>query len=457
MKISFLKIIFVLAFIFCFSPFLASASVTDNMSGYAWSSNIGWISFNCTNNNSCATSNYGVNKDASGNLVGYAWSPNIGWIQFGGLSSFPIGSGTQSINAKINGNNLQGWAKAPSASDGSSGWDGWISLSGAGPNYGVILTGNDFSGYAWGSEVIGWINFVSVAVDAGPIMSGTLTPATSSCVIASGASTCTVNLSWSIVNPVGTPTAITANGMTNVNVTNTLVTPQSGGPLALTVPWGGRIFYLYNNNVLLAQSTVNSTSVTCVAGTSWDETKCAPSICTPTPPGFTGSVSPSSVAVGGAYTLSCDYGVNSWYIFPTVGSGSCEWVNTEGTKGNFNCTAGSSTGTFSNNCVIYNTPTDTDPSHGGQYCTSTNAINSLTVTADGSGNCTDGIQNGNETGIDTGGRCTGSSNTCSDPSEHYLCGDGNPGTNQTSSPTKWSWRCGSTLCSEKKIPGFIEN
>ncbi len=135
----------------------ASAGAEHNMAGYAWSSTIGWISFNCTNDNSCGTANYGVNKNPDNTLSGYAWSSAIGWIQFGGLSSFPSGSGTQSTNAQINGNNLQGWARALSA-DGQ-GWDGWISLSGAGPSYGVTLSGTYFAGYAWGSDVVGWILF----------------------------------------------------------------------------------------------------------------------------------------------------------------------------------------------------------------------------------------------------------------------------------------------------------
>ncbi|MFA6257660.1 MAG: hypothetical protein WC671_01465 [Candidatus Paceibacterota bacterium] len=279
MKISFLKIFFVLMFgIFCFSPLMVSASSTDSMSGWAWSSNIGWISFNCTNDSSCATSDYGVNKNADGTLTGYAWSSNIGWIKFGGfiISDFPTnGTGTQQINAKINGNNLQGWAKALSGGDGSSGWDGWISFSGTTPNYGVSLTGDNFSGYAWGSEVVGWVDFSGVIIGAAvPAMSGTLTPAISSCIIASGTSSCPINLSWSIINPVGTPTAITASGMTNVNVTNTLTTPQSGGPTAFTVPWGGRTFYLYNNGILLAESVVSASSVTCAIGTSWNGTIC---------------------------------------------------------------------------------------------------------------------------------------------------------------------------------------
>lgn len=154
MKISFIsKVFFVFLFAFSF-PFFSHAASTDNMSGYAWSSNIGWVSFNCTNDSSCGTSNYGVNKDASGNLTGYAWSSNIGWIKFGGLAGFPGGSGTTAQNAQIVSGNLIGWAQALS---NGGGWDGWISFTGTG--YGVTQSGATLTGYAWGSSVIGWLSF----------------------------------------------------------------------------------------------------------------------------------------------------------------------------------------------------------------------------------------------------------------------------------------------------------
>ena len=90
------------------SPVKAQSTSGKYLTGYAWSDNIGWISF--------ATSTYnqdGVSIDSSGNISGYAWSDNIGWIKFGGLSvNFPSGSGTQSQDANINGNNFKGWARA---------------------------------------------------------------------------------------------------------------------------------------------------------------------------------------------------------------------------------------------------------------------------------------------------------------------------------------------------------
>lgn len=178
MKNSFLKIIFALVFFLLpLWPSVVSASTTDNISGWAWSSNIGWISFNnCTNPSvpsTCTGTSYGVNKDGSGNLVGYAWSENIGWIQFGNLdiTTMPNGSGNTKTNAKVDvSNKLTGWAKALSAN--GNGWDGWISLSGTSPNYGVTLTNTGSTSYdcavdcVWGSDVVGWVDWSGVVATA---------------------------------------------------------------------------------------------------------------------------------------------------------------------------------------------------------------------------------------------------------------------------------------------------
>jgi len=178
--------ILVFAFYFGFNH-PASSNSADNVSGYAWEADdgggvggMGWLSFNCISGGNCATSDYGVSIDGSGNMSGYSWSSNYGWIKFGGLSNFPSGEGTQAQNANLNGNNLKGWARfcavATSGCDFSSlkpdsatrGWDGWVSLSGAG--YGVTInqTSGVFSDYAWGGpDMVGWIDFsqVKMSVD----------------------------------------------------------------------------------------------------------------------------------------------------------------------------------------------------------------------------------------------------------------------------------------------------
>ena len=65
---------------------------------------------------------YYVLENEYGELSGYAWSDNIGWIQFGGLSNFPSGGGTYGQDAQVVNGELRGWAKALSG-DGN-GWDG---------------------------------------------------------------------------------------------------------------------------------------------------------------------------------------------------------------------------------------------------------------------------------------------------------------------------------------------
>jgi hypothetical protein len=53
------------------------------LSGYAWSPNLGWISFSCSDSSSCASVDYGVQVDpVSGEMSGFAWAANAGWISF---------------------------------------------------------------------------------------------------------------------------------------------------------------------------------------------------------------------------------------------------------------------------------------------------------------------------------------------------------------------------------------
>lgn len=154
----------------CIIPVGASAAT---LSGYAWSETIGWISFTPATNGGNT-----INIDASGNVSGYGWSENIGWVKFGELSNIPSGG----ADAKITGSSFTGWARACAGTvtgdcNGSSrtdGWDGWISLSGTSPDYGVTLnpvTGV-FDGYAWGSEVVGWLDFSYATTDAQPVVNG---------------------------------------------------------------------------------------------------------------------------------------------------------------------------------------------------------------------------------------------------------------------------------------------
>lgn len=158
---------------------VARADAPTNIVGYAWSENIGWISFNCLNENVCASSNYGVTEDADGNLSGYAWSEHIGWISFTptDVSGCPGGGGN--CAPKFTSGAISGWAQTCAAfknknecdgvpggyEDGSGGWKGWIHLAGNatdGSPYGITQN-NDctWSGWAWGEDPIGWIHFAT--------------------------------------------------------------------------------------------------------------------------------------------------------------------------------------------------------------------------------------------------------------------------------------------------------
>ena len=132
-----------------------------NLSGYAWSDTIGWISFSCQDDGSCATSNYGMSMDANGNLSGYAWSDNIGWISAdpSDVSGCPSGSCAPQVAGGV----ASGWLKALSGGSAQSGgWDGWISLGGTG--YGVTENNSgSFSGWAWGDTDVGWVSFSGVS------------------------------------------------------------------------------------------------------------------------------------------------------------------------------------------------------------------------------------------------------------------------------------------------------
>ncbi len=275
LKISFTKIIFTLVFSLVFSllsfvPSTVLAVTTHNMSGYAWSSNIGWISFNSTDDQ--GTADYGVNKNTDGTLVGYAWSSNIGWIQFGGLGpSFPSGAGTTAQNAQLMGSNLVGWARAIGA-DGN-GWDGWIALSGSG--YGVTFssTTNKFAGYAWGGDVVGWIKFdVNHGVIIGAsVPSGTISA--TDCTIPVNASTCTSQVTWTTVNLTAGATEVTRNNNNSESPHVSFAT--SGTGFGTSVNQGYTVFYIYHNisgtPTELARLATPVTA-SCAFGSIWNRT-----------------------------------------------------------------------------------------------------------------------------------------------------------------------------------------
>jgi hypothetical protein len=204
MKHNMIKLLFLILIfnflLFSFDKAFSQVTTTTDLAGFAWSENIGWISFNSINCDpdkdgrsnglpGCPPSGtpipfYRVALYPNNHLAGYAWSENVGWISFNRQQTGdpppdydPCPDRT--CIAKLEGSRIVGWARVCSAlSEGcipppfynTGGWDGWIKFNGS--NYGVSFNSStgEFSGFAWGgddassSAVIGWISFYKVSL-----------------------------------------------------------------------------------------------------------------------------------------------------------------------------------------------------------------------------------------------------------------------------------------------------
>lgn len=183
----------------------------DNVSGWAWNSNIGWISFNSVDCDvdgdgayeganegngplfpgdadgdhpapaDCPTSggvsDYGVKTDLTaanlGNFSGYAWSSNLGWISFqGNALDYDFNSSCETVTCTAANNctacynysdqQVYGWAQILSLGD-----DGWIKLNdGSWTGMTIDPATSETTGWAWnGNDTpnigISWISFSS--------------------------------------------------------------------------------------------------------------------------------------------------------------------------------------------------------------------------------------------------------------------------------------------------------
>lgn len=154
---------------FLFSSVEAQTSARQ-MSGWAWSSNIGWVNFRGTD--SRGTPLYGVNVDPStGALSGYAWSSNLGWLSFNSTDSRVCGTPAVYNNST---KTFSGFAVFLSGKSRTDGWDGCVKLGNSGI-YGWIVTnarkgsGNDqlstdAPNFAWGSTVVGWFKSYNLEI-----------------------------------------------------------------------------------------------------------------------------------------------------------------------------------------------------------------------------------------------------------------------------------------------------
>jgi len=126
-----------------FAPVISCGE--HNVGGWAWTENVGWISFSCQNcdqdgnnyvdsgacggdNSTTWTRDYGADMaTTTGVITGHVWSSNIGWISFNSDDLVGCPDGTcQAIMATTT-YEVSGWGKALSASSTENGdWEGWI-------------------------------------------------------------------------------------------------------------------------------------------------------------------------------------------------------------------------------------------------------------------------------------------------------------------------------------------
>jgi hypothetical protein len=167
-------------------------------------------------------------------------------------------------------------------------------------------------------------------------MSGTLTPATNTCTISSGANTCSINFTWSTQNPVATSAVTTDGGMTVGN--------GNSGSSAFTIPFGSKTFYLYNNAILLDTKTVSGS---CASGSAWNGSSCSANQ-TQNVPTVNISANPSSVSYNGSSILSWS---SSNATSCTATGGANGWAGSRNTSGTFNTGSLTSTTSFGISCT----------------------------------------------------------------------------------------------------------
>ncbi|HLD28576.1 MAG TPA: hypothetical protein VJB67_03090 [Patescibacteria group bacterium] len=144
----------------------------DELAGWIWTENYGWISLNADNclllnkqnePDFCTTSgvDYKVIADPTGKISGYGWSENVGWVCFGvtcggGLSaSYDLSSGK-----------ITGWAKVVSLGD-----DGQLKL---GRGWSTITSSMGVACYDCERKCVSWTRQCSgdpeVCIDIAPCL-----------------------------------------------------------------------------------------------------------------------------------------------------------------------------------------------------------------------------------------------------------------------------------------------
>lgn len=198
-------------------------------------------------------------------------------------------------------------------------------------------------------------------------MSGTLTPAVASCNIAQGQSSCAINFSWKVINPV----VVDGSAVTK-SPNSTVGTGDDRTGVPLDIKYNIETFYLFNNARKLARTTVTSR---CASGTTWNGIRCIlilSGICQDETANNTGGPLPCTYPPGGAGGGGGGAGDATINVNPTIiytgdsailtwdGVGSCTGTNFNTGGASFGSISVSPTSTVVYTVTCSGTPASTD-------------------------------------------------------------------------------------------------
>lgn len=131
----------------------------------------GWLKFNCAPEG-CDDNSWGVSVDMDENSLshgyfsGEAWSNNYGWLVFDRATvescwqANPDETANDVAHILFPSGKVVGWAKFINGDDfNNDGYTGCVSFSGIDYSSTVDLDTGALEGWAWGSNVVGWISF----------------------------------------------------------------------------------------------------------------------------------------------------------------------------------------------------------------------------------------------------------------------------------------------------------
>ena len=171
--ISFLTVLIIIAGFLFLKPeaqAVTSGGVTSPVSGTATITNMGYkIHFLGYDGGTSGNISYNVQYNSATGFSGYGWSPEYGWVQFNGTTATALSLVGGYPNR--NDNEVPDWATGAISLKGTTG--------GTSVNIPYSVTFDPVTGntntvnhWAWGGNVIGWIDFSNVKIVPAGIIEG---------------------------------------------------------------------------------------------------------------------------------------------------------------------------------------------------------------------------------------------------------------------------------------------